>query len=56
MVMMFSSDLIDRGFGVQHDFLKTNKKFDNIVTNPPFNLVKISIHGLTSINNKMALL
>ena len=54
---VYSSDLIDRGFGVQHDFLKTNKKFDNIVTNPPFNLAtEFTIHGLKSINNKMALL
>tara|TARA_R100001591_G_C4300196_1_gene170146 strand:- start:173 stop:715 length:543 start_codon:yes stop_codon:yes gene_type:complete len=54
---VYSSDLIDRGFGVQHDFLQTNKKFDNIVTNPPFNLAtEFTIHGLKSINNKMALL
>ena len=54
---VYSSDLINRGFGVQHDFLKTNKKFDNIVTNPPFNLAtEFTIHGLKSVNNKMALL
>ncbi len=54
---VYSSDLIDRGFGVQEDFLKSNKKFDNIVTNPPFNLAtEFTIHGLRSVKNKMALL
>jgi hypothetical protein len=34
-----SSDLIDRGFGeVGIDFLQTDRKIDNIITNPPFNL------------------
>ena len=34
---VYSSDLIDRGYGETGiDFLKTNKVFDNIVTNPPF--------------------
>ncbi len=32
-----SSDLIDRGFGeVGIDFLRSNYKTDNIMTNPPF--------------------
>ena len=32
-----SSDLIDRGFGTQVDFLKTYDKFDgDIITNPPY--------------------
>ena len=36
---VYSSDLIDRGYGeVGIDFLQSNKKVDNIVTNPPFNL------------------
>ena len=53
-----SSDLIDRGYGnVGIDFLKTNEKFDNIITNPPFNLAnEFTLHGLKSINNQMALL
>ena len=34
---VYSSDLIDRGYGETGiDFLKSNKKFDNIITNPPF--------------------
>ena len=36
---VYSSDLIDRGYGeVGIDFLQSDKKVDNIVTNPPFNL------------------
>lgn len=36
---VFSSDLIDRGYGdTGIDFLQSNKKVDNIVTNPPFKL------------------
>jgi hypothetical protein len=35
---VYSSDLIDRGYGEVKDFLTTNEKVDNIITNPPFNL------------------
>ena len=36
---VYSSDLIDRGYGkIGIDFLQSDKKVDNIVTNPPFNL------------------
>ena len=35
---VYSSDLIDRGYGEVKDFLITNEKVDNIITNPPFNL------------------
>jgi len=36
---VYSSDLIDRGYGdTGIDFLQSNKKVDNIVTNPPFKL------------------
>ena len=36
---VYSSDLIDRGYGeVGIDFLKSDKRVDNIITNPPFNL------------------
>lgn len=35
---VLSSDLYDRGFGeVGHDFLSTNRAYQNIITNPPFN-------------------
>lgn len=34
---VFSSDLYERGFGESYvDFLKCEKKYDNIITNPPF--------------------
>jgi 16S rRNA A1518/A1519 N6-dimethyltransferase RsmA/KsgA/DIM1 with predicted DNA glycosylase/AP lyase activity len=39
------------------DFLQSNKKVDNIVTNPPFNLAtEFTLQSLNSINKKMALL
>ena len=54
---VYSSDLINNGYGEVKDFLKTNEKFDNIVTNPPFNLAtEFTLHGLSSVNKKMALL
>ena len=32
-----SSDLYDRGFGeIGHDFLTTQRRHPNIITNPPF--------------------
>ena len=34
---MFSSDLVDRGYGTPRiDFLMETQKHDNIITNPPF--------------------
>ena len=52
-----SKPLIDRGYGDVKDFLKTDQKHDNIITNPPFNIAtEFALHGLNSINNKMALL
>ena len=54
---VYSSDLIDRGYGEVKDFLTTNDKVDNIITNPPFNLAtEFTLHGLNSVNKKMALL
>lgn len=35
---VISTDLIDRGFGTQEDFLKSSKTANNIVTNPPYKL------------------
>ena len=36
---VYSSDLINRGYGSSNvDFLQSDLKADNIVTNPPFNL------------------
>ena len=54
---VYSSDLIDRDYGEIKDFLKTDLKFDNIITNPPFNLAtEFTLHGLNKINFKLALL
>ena len=45
----------DEGNGV--DFLKFNKKFDNIITNPPFRLANEFVkHSLELANNKIAML
>jgi hypothetical protein len=55
---VYSSDLIDRGYGESGiDFLKTNKLFDNIITNPPFNLAtKFNLKALSSVKNKVVFL
>lgn len=53
-----SSDLYDRGFGeTGHDFLKTRRKRDNIITNPPYNSAEgfVAI-GLEQSKRKFALL
>ena len=55
---VYSSDLIDRGYGETGiDFLKSDKKFDNIITNPPFNLsTEFTIRALKQANNQVAML
>ena len=55
---VYSSDLIDRGYGeVGIDFLKADKKVDNIITNPPFNLsTEFTIKALKQANNQVAML
>ena len=54
----FSSDLFDRGYGQPGiDFLNADQKFDNIVTNPPFNAAEGFVKtGLSLANKKFALL
>lgn len=50
---VFSSDLYDRSFGeVGIDFLKTNRRFDNVVTNPPYNSAENFIHHAREVANK----
>ena len=53
---VMSSDLIDRGYGESNiDFLKSEKKVDNIITNPPFKLSQdFVLHGLKLVKNKLA--
>lgn len=55
---VYSTDLYDRGYGESGvDFLNANKKFDNIITNPPYNSAEGFIHqGLDLANQKLALL
>jgi len=60
---VISSDLIDRGYGkIGIDFLKTNNRdsgydiYDNIITNPPFNLFQeFAEKALYEVNKKVAL-
>lgn len=53
-----SSDLYDRGFGeVGIDFLDTEHRAENIVTNPPYNAAEGFVRtGLIAANRKFALL
>jgi hypothetical protein len=55
---VIASDLYDRGYGeVGHDFLKTDRVADNIVTNPPYNAAEGFLKvGLTQAKSKCALL
>ncbi|WP_198321273.1 hypothetical protein [Qipengyuania flava] len=54
----YSSDLYDRGYGEAGvDFLEADRKFDNIVTNPPYNAAEGFVRsGLDLANRKFALL
>ena len=55
---VYSSDLIDRGFGETGiDFLQSTKQVDNIVTNPPFNLAtEFTTHAFTLARKKVVML
>jgi hypothetical protein len=55
---IYSSDLYDRGYGEAGiDFLASEKRFDNIVTNPPYNAAEGFVRsGLELANRKFALL
>jgi len=54
---VISTDLIDRGYGVQGDFLLDNRKCSNIVTNPPFNLItQFAYHAYESASKKVIFL
>lgn len=54
---VYSSDLVDRGYGDAHfDFLNSWRLHDNIVTNPPFNIgTKFVIHALHCSRKKVAI-
>ena len=55
---IYSSDLIDREYGHQKDFLLfNNRKTDNIVTNPPFKLTEqFLLTALELSSQKVAML
>jgi len=55
---VIASDLYDRGYGeTGHDFLRTNRSADNIVTNPPYNAAEGFLKvGLDRAKHKCALL
>lgn len=50
---VWSSDLVDRGYGDVIDFLQYNNRFEgDILTNPPFKLAKEFVeHGMSLIND-----
>jgi hypothetical protein len=54
---VYSTDLVDRGYGDKHfDFLNSWELHDNIVTNPPFNIgTKFAIHSLHCARKKVAI-
>jgi hypothetical protein len=53
-----SSDLYDRGYGeIGHDFMTTDRRFANVITNPPFNSAEGFVaRGLQAADRKFALL
>lgn len=53
---VISYDLYDRGFGRQKDFFKIKGMYDNIVTNPPFNIAEdIFHHAFPIVKRKLCL-
>lgn len=51
------ADIVDRGFGEVRDFLTDDRRYENIVTNPPFNLaVMFALHALDHTSGKVAIL
>ncbi len=56
--VVYSSDIVDRGGpGIVQDFFEINVAYDNIVTNPPFNIAEdILEHALYLTKHKVCLL
>lgn len=54
---IYSSDLIDRGYGDAHfDFMNSRRVTDNIITNPPFKIgTKFTLHALNLANKKVCM-
>jgi len=55
---VISSDLYDRGYGTSGvNFIESNTKSDNIITNPPFHSAEPFVHSASkNANKKFALL
>jgi len=54
---VYSSDLINRSYGIQRDFLQVGEEFNNIITNPPYKLAKsFVIHAKKLAKKKIAML
>jgi hypothetical protein len=52
-----ASDLMDRGYGYQCDFLKSGTQQPNIVTNPPFNIAReFALRALKLASRKVAII
>jgi hypothetical protein len=52
---VISSDLIDRGYGFQSDFLTSDLVADNIITNPPYkNSLEFILKAKKQAKNKIA--
>ena len=55
---VYSSDLIDRGYGMQYDFFETSSWHGDIITNPPYKFAQEFIEKSLSIiptGNKVAM-
>lgn len=55
---VYSSDLINRGYGMQYDFFETSSWHGDIITNPPYKFAKEFIEKSLSIiptGNKVAM-
>jgi hypothetical protein len=51
---IFSSDIYDRGYGSVHDIFDIEMMFDNVVTNPPYNIALEIIQKSLSIVRQKA--
>jgi len=53
---LYSSDLVDRGYGKQEDFLKSNWKVETVITNPPFSLFQEFVDKALRIATKKVIM
>ncbi len=54
---VIASDIEDRGYGERFDLLDINSRYDNIVTNPPFNVAhELLTHALSLAKRKVCFL